>query len=119
MSTAVRFCPKCETERSPAEFFCQGEVAGTPCEWNLSGEPLREAGWRGDARLARFGCTAVAAHLWGLPTWLPAIGSAEGRAFFESFFGRPLAEVLDQWAATLAMVLDLGDEARALLPTVA
>lgn len=42
----VRFCPKCETERSPAEFFCRGEVDGSPCEWNLSGEPLREAGWR-------------------------------------------------------------------------
>lgn len=79
---------------------------------------LREAGWRGDERLPRFGCTAVAAHLWGLPTWLPLIESEQGCAFIEQFWGKPIAETLGQWAATLSVVLDLGDEARTLLPTV-
>ena len=46
MSEAVRFCPKCETERPLDEFFCQGEVDGLPCEWDLSAEPLRAPGWR-------------------------------------------------------------------------
>lgn len=76
---------------------------------------LREAGWHGDGRLARLGYTASAALLWGLPTWLPLIPTEQGRAFLEGFLGRPIGESLERWAAMLDLLLDLGDEARALL----
>lgn len=42
----IRFCPKCATERSLAEVFCDGTLDGQPCGWELSQESLRPAGWR-------------------------------------------------------------------------
>lgn len=42
----IRFCPNCQTERSPAEFFCQGKVGEIDCGWDLTSEPLRPTGWR-------------------------------------------------------------------------
>ncbi|WP_239435329.1 AAA domain-containing protein [Sphingomonas sp. ACRSK] len=42
----IRFCPNCQTERSPSETFCEGEVDGSPCDWPLSSQPLRPKGWR-------------------------------------------------------------------------
>src|SRR4051794_27588371 len=42
----MRFCPSCLTERDVSELFCGGEVDGRPCDWDLSGEPLRPEGWR-------------------------------------------------------------------------
>lgn len=42
----IRFCPNCETERPLDEFFCEGELAGQPCGWDLSGLPMRPEGWR-------------------------------------------------------------------------
>lgn len=41
----IRFCPKCKTERSLAEMFCDGTVEGRPCDWDLSQEPPRQPGW--------------------------------------------------------------------------
>jgi primosomal replication protein N'' len=48
MSTGImmRFCPNCETERPVAEYFCEGEVAGQRCNWNMMEVPFRQAGWR-------------------------------------------------------------------------
>ncbi len=42
----IRFCPNCETERSPAEMFCEGQIGGNPCDFPLSDQPLRPSGWR-------------------------------------------------------------------------
>jgi hypothetical protein len=80
---------------------------------------LREAGWEGDARLARFGSLAVAAWLAGLPGWLPFIESEQGREFMERGWGRPWEETLRRWAAGQYVYLDWADEARAVLKTLA
>lgn len=42
----IRFCPNCLTERPLDEFFCGGTVDGTPCEHDLSVEPVRPRGSR-------------------------------------------------------------------------
>jgi len=80
---------------------------------------LREAGWHGDARLARFGSLAVAAYLPGLPAWLTLIESEQGRDFIERSWGRPWQETLRRWAAGQYVYLDWADQARAVLSTLA
>ena len=42
----IRFCPRCRTERRIQEFFCEGIIDGLICNWDLSAEPIRPAGWR-------------------------------------------------------------------------
>lgn len=42
----MRFCPNCKTERSVEEWFCDGVVNNAPCQWELSGLPIKELGWR-------------------------------------------------------------------------
>lgn len=42
----MRFCPNCETERPIDEVFCDGELEGDPCQWDLTRERMRPAGWR-------------------------------------------------------------------------
>jgi hypothetical protein len=42
----IRFCPNCNTERPLGELFCEGTAENRRCEWNLSDEPIRQAGWR-------------------------------------------------------------------------
>jgi len=80
---------------------------------------LRDAGWHGDARLARFGSLAVAAHLSGGGAWLPFIESAQSREFIERSWGRPWQETLRQWAAAQYVYLDWADQARSLLKAIA
>ncbi len=80
---------------------------------------LREAGWHGDARLARFGSLAVASHLPGIPAWLTMIESEHGRDFIERSWGRPWQETLGRWAAGQYVYLDWADQARAVLDTLA
>ncbi|CAH1387714.1 AAA domain-containing protein [Candidatus Nitrotoga sp. M5] len=46
MTSIVRFCPNCKTERSLEELFCDGEINDRRCHWNLSDEPIRQKGWR-------------------------------------------------------------------------
>jgi primosomal replication protein N'' len=46
MAAMIRFCPKCRTDRPIAEFYCSGVVAGQPCEWDLTTEPVQEHGQR-------------------------------------------------------------------------
>ncbi len=46
----MRFCPNCLTERNVTELFCEGEVNGRPCDWDLTAEPFRLEGWRPPAR---------------------------------------------------------------------
>jgi primosomal replication protein N'' len=40
----IRLCPKCLTERSPHELFCEGRVGESECGWDLTSVPLRAAG---------------------------------------------------------------------------
>lgn len=42
----IRFCPNCQTERALQEIFCEGTLLDRPCGWDLSGEAIRESGWR-------------------------------------------------------------------------
>ncbi len=42
----MRFCPNCRTERSLREIFCDGMVQSRACNWDLTGEPIHEPGWR-------------------------------------------------------------------------
>nr|WP_260854464.1 AAA domain-containing protein [Paraburkholderia sp. BCC1884] len=46
MSTMMRFCPNCKTERSVQEWYCEETAAGAACQWDLSALPIRESGWR-------------------------------------------------------------------------
>jgi hypothetical protein len=80
---------------------------------------LRDAGWRGDARLVRFGYAATAA-LYGVGTagvWLNAILEDDGKVA-EKVIGYPIDCVLDQFALLQNYLLDLGDEARTLRTAV-
>lgn len=79
---------------------------------------LRDAGWQGDARLARFGSLAVAAYLTGWPAWLPFVENEQGLAIVEQAWGRPWQDTLQQWARTLYVCLDWRDEAQSLLKTL-
>lgn len=54
----IRFCPNCRSERPPSETFCEGEVAGSPCDWPLSSQPLRPEGWRPEQAAAASTVTA-------------------------------------------------------------
>jgi primosomal replication protein N'' len=42
----MRYCPNCQSERALAEFYCDGEVNGGPCDWDLSQVAVRPTGWR-------------------------------------------------------------------------
>lgn len=42
----IRFCPSCHTERPLTEYFCQGELDGRTCGWDLSAELPHPSGWR-------------------------------------------------------------------------
>jgi hypothetical protein len=81
---------------------------------------LREAGWRGDVRQARFGYVASAALRYGIPLlWGLADALDESRhAAVEQQFGRPVEEVLKRHAEGTYLLLDLAEEARGLLPVI-
>lgn len=81
---------------------------------------LQEAGWQGDLQLARFGYAVTAALTFGVAfTVMLAKGmSRNGPARFEAGFGLPINDILDQWEVILPFLLDLGDEALELLPSI-
>lgn len=99
-----------------ADLLFAGADASRPAEFGemvLASfvEGLRDAGWRGDARLVRLGYSASAALRWGvratgLQTWSgnPAMGSTEDAA-----------TALQRRAAMTYYLLDLTDEARSLI----
>jgi len=83
---------------------------------------LRDVGWHGDIRLARFGYTTTAALSIGL-SWLTFMGangisSEEGERGIESDFGYPIDDILAQWASVLPFLLDFGDEALQLMEEI-
>jgi hypothetical protein len=78
-------------------------------------EGLRDAGWRGDAGIARLGYAAAAALRWSLLAGalrLCADDEASERA--ERTWRRPAAELRDQWILLARFLLDRADEARSL-----
>lgn len=81
---------------------------------------LREAGWQGDVRQARFGYVASAALRYGIPVlWGLADALDDSRhAAVEELFGRPMEEVLRRHADRTYLLLDLAEEARGLLSVI-
>jgi hypothetical protein len=81
---------------------------------------LREAGWRGDPALVRFAYAATTALHWGLivPVWtLRLMRDPSGfGASWSRRLGRPLDQLVPQFAGWARYALDLGDEALASLP---
>ena len=82
---------------------------------------LRDAGWPGDLRLARFGYTVTAALTFGVAfsalfatNWY----TAENFDRIEAITEHPIDDIIAQFAVVLPFLLDLGDEALALLPSV-
>lgn len=90
----------------------------------LSGyvEGLRDAGWHSDARLVRFGYAATASLSVGLGVagiLLTRSPTTESAQFVETVIGQPYDAFLRETAITLRHIFDLGDEALALLDTLA
>jgi hypothetical protein len=86
-------------------------------------EGLRDAGWRGDARLARFGAAASMAMRGGftIPAMILDVArdlalDDERREAMERRWGHTRDELLAQWGAVASFVLDRADEAVVLLP---
>ena len=82
---------------------------------------LREAGWVGDERLVRLGFAADAAlrHTIGLLGQIWSLVSEPAlRPVVEELFGRPCEEVVEAWAELWPFLLELAEEARALLRAV-
>ena len=79
-------------------------------------EGLREAGWQGDARLARLGYAAsLALRFAPLLGWFDlAVSTEEGRAWLHSFYIQSLEEVADRIAAIRRFALSRVQEAQAL-----
>ncbi|HEX9839101.1 MAG TPA: hypothetical protein VGA72_07135 [Anaerolineales bacterium] len=76
-------------------------------------EGLREAGWQGDTGLVRLGYTAACALRWGVVGlwWLRSLSEADKQAGLEKHWGRPLPEMVSQWAQSTYHVLGLAQEA--------
>ena len=84
---------------------------------------LRDASWHGNPQLARFGYTASSALRYGLgfiALYLDLmLNFDESKAVWvKQVFGCQIETFLDHIAELLRLLLDLGDEARALLDAV-
>lgn len=83
-------------------------------------EGLREAGWLGDASLARFGYAASAMFHWGpdvAAAILQATTDESAAARVERTYGCAVEDYLEQRGAMLRRLLDLADEAGAFPQT--
>jgi len=77
---------------------------------------LREAGWQGEAQLARFGFTAsVALKYGGLLFWLGDLADEQRRATWETGAGQPIDAFVQHQAGLVSYLLDRADEAHRLL----
>jgi hypothetical protein len=77
---------------------------------------LRAAGWQGDAAEVRFVYTAFASLKYGcLQLWLAAVLDEGARLAWEELSGKPFDEFVRRQAQTIYPLLDLADEARAML----
>jgi len=80
-------------------------------------EGLREAGWQGDARGARFAYAATSPLTYsiGYLFVIDSLLDVGWQAQSEQTWGRSAEEVLDWWASRIRFSLELADEARGLL----
>ena len=69
----IRFCPNCNTERPLHEIFCEGEVNGRFCGWDLAGEAIRPEGWRPQTIVTREELAAVPAASPDEQTFAPLV----------------------------------------------
>jgi hypothetical protein len=79
---------------------------------------LSAAGWKGDTRLARLGYLSSAVLVTGLACAmlnLDLMGKVDWVALTEHAIGHPVVDVLEAWAAAQLFLLDLADEAFALV----
>lgn len=81
---------------------------------------LREAGWKGDRRLARLGFATAAALRYELPLELniSMLVDESTRARWEQVLGRPMEEAVDNWREGGQFRMDLLREARELLDAI-
>jgi hypothetical protein len=83
---------------------------------------LREAGWRGDPRLARLGYLAglqTRYTLGGLGEALVVVFDERQHTGFEQALRRPMEEIMDMWAVVAAQYAVLCKDVDALVDTVA
>jgi hypothetical protein len=81
-------------------------------------EGLRDAGWRGDPRAARFGYAAGAALRYGVANTganVSMLMDGSQHARWEQVFGCPVEHVADLWMEAGRFMLSLADEARGLM----
>ena len=81
---------------------------------------LRDAGWLGDVRLARFGYAITAGLEFGVAFSI-AIAKGQqqdGGARGAAILGRPIEHIVEEYATMHPFLLDLGDEALELMPVV-
>jgi hypothetical protein len=77
---------------------------------------LRDAGWQGDWRMARFGYATYAALKYGCLTfWLRDASDLRSHATWERLAGCSMAEYIENQGRLVTYLLDLADEARGLL----
>lgn len=83
---------------------------------------LRDVGWRGDVRFARFGYVTAASLAIGVGfvVVLGAIvlSSEEGAQWASGIIGHDLDTLYEQWAVVHPFLLDLGDEAISLMDEI-
>ena len=102
-------------------FFLEVDLAKAPeldeivFEGYLEG--LRDAGWRGDPRMVRFGYTAASAlrGVSGMGAAIPFLLDESRYGRMERELGRPIEEMMNFFAETVRLMLNLADEARELL----
>lgn len=82
---------------------------------------LHDTGWRGDARLARLGCTTnafiVTGLMWNL-FFLEQLQQPAGRELLSGMIKRPFDDIVAHYAEMFAFLFDLGDEALALVEMI-
>jgi len=82
---------------------------------------LRDAGWKGDLQLARFGYWATVGLTSGVAF---SVYMSDGLAhsgeytMFEAFIGHPADDIIEQWAEVVPFLLDMGEKALTLLPSL-
>jgi hypothetical protein len=92
------------------------ELGETAFEGYLSG--LREAGWTGDAGLARLGYAIYSARLAQIASATSFMVDNARWERARPIWGRPLEELAHQWSQITYYLLDLADEARDLMHLV-
>jgi hypothetical protein len=81
-------------------------------------EGLRELGWTGDERLARFGYCASAVMHYGIMQIGPRLVDDALRGQLERSFGLPIEQLIDVFVEEQRYLMDLAREARSLLQFV-